>query len=86
MTADERAEPVIVPPNPGELLPCPFCGSDAGLEHDNIGMLPAWRVYCCDVKDDPCPMGYANTIGYARRVEAATAWNKRAITAGEHDV
>lgn len=72
----ENVEPVIVPPNPGELLPCPFCGSEAGLEHDATGMLASWRVYCRDIAEG-CPIGMTNTIGYARRIEAAMAWNKR---------
>lgn len=72
-------EPVIVTPNQGELLPCPFCGSEAGLEHDANGTLASWYVYCRDTQDG-CPIGYSNTIGYPRRVEAATDWNKRADT------
>lgn len=72
-------EPVIVPPNVDELRPCPFCGSEAGLEHDADGTLASWRVYCRDINKngEGCPIGMTNTIGYPRRVEAANAWNRR---------
>ncbi|RPH72683.1 MAG: hypothetical protein EHM78_01930 [Myxococcaceae bacterium] len=71
-------EPVIVPPIKGELQPCPFCGSEAGLEHDSNGStIASWRAYCRDIRDG-CPMGMTNTIGYPRRAEASAAWNKRA--------
>ena len=70
-------EPVIVSPNPGELEPCPFCGAEAGFEHDASGSFAQWYVYCRDMKEG-CPIGYTNTIGYARRTEAARGWNKRA--------
>jgi Restriction alleviation protein Lar len=70
-------DPKIIVPEPGELLPCPFCGSEAGLEHDESS-LSSWHVYCRDQHAaTPCPIGMTNTLGYARRVEAATAWNKR---------
>lgn len=42
----EVKEPVIVMPKAGELLPCPFCGSEAGLEHDAEGTVANWYVYC----------------------------------------
>lgn len=69
-------EPAIVEAKPGELKPCPFCGSEAAFEHDSTGTLATWRAYCRDPEDE-CPMGLTNTRGYARRVEAATAWNTR---------
>lgn len=69
-------EPVIVEANKDELLPCPFCGSEAAFTHDDSGNLASWRVYCRDMEEG-CPMGLTDTIGYSRRVEAATAWNKR---------
>lgn len=71
-------EPVIVEPKPGELQPCPFCGSEAGLEHDAVGAHADWRVYCRDTTDRDCPIGYTNTRGRARRVEAVRDWNTRA--------
>ena len=70
------AERVIIEAESGELLPCPFCGSPCSFEHDKSGDLASWYVYCRDVKDE-CPIGYTNSIGYARRVEAAANWNKR---------
>lgn len=71
-------EPVIITPKEGELLPCPFCGSEAGLEHDAEGIVANWRVYCRDTREDyDCPIGYTNTAGSARRVEAVAAWNRR---------
>lgn len=71
-------EPVIVEPRSGELKTCPFCGSGAGLEHDAVGSFAKWYVYCRDlVPGGDCPIGMTNTIGYARRVEAVAAWNRR---------
>lgn len=70
-------DPVVIPPSPGELRECPFCGSEAGFEHDAVGEIGNWYVYCRDTQDISCPIGYTNTMGYARRVEAAAAWNRR---------
>lgn len=70
-------EPVIVPPKRGELLPCPFCGSEAGLEHDAEGSVANWRVYCRDTTHRDCPIALTNTSGRARRVEAVKDWNTR---------
>lgn len=87
MTTDTSPEPAIVEPKPNELLSCPFCGSEAGLEHDSTGMLANWRVYCRDTHSlTGCPIGLTNTIGYSRRVEASTAWNRRAaVPAGKSE-
>jgi len=68
-------EPAIIEAKPGELLPCPFCGSECAFEHDSTG-LAHWRVYCRD-PDNVCVVGLAASRGYARRVEAADAWNTR---------
>lgn len=73
-------EPVIVTPKQGELLGCPFCGSEAGLEHDAEGTLASWYVYCRDSTNNDCPIALTNTRGYPRRVEAAAAWNERVKT------
>lgn len=71
-------EPTIIIPNEGELLPCPFCGSEAGLEHDTEGTYANWRAYCRNTRHEYyCPAGYVNTNGYPRRVEAVAAWNRR---------
>jgi hypothetical protein len=74
-----NSEPVIVSPKPGELLACPFCGSEAGLEHDTNMIVANWYVYCRDTTSVPagCPIGMSNTVGYSRRVEAVKAWNTR---------
>lgn len=70
-------EPTIIEPKEGELLPCPFCGSPCAFEHDNDSM-GQWRVFCRDHKDDAgCAIGLNNSDNYSRRVDAATAWNKR---------
>lgn len=72
-------EPAVIEAKPGELQPCPFCGSGCSFEHDSTGTLATWRVYCRD-PNQSCPIGLACSNGYPRRIEAATAWNKR--TAG----
>lgn len=70
-------EPVAVEPRKGELRRCPFCQSEAGLEHGESYLGGVWRVFCCDDSDEKCPIGLMSTIGYARRAEAVAAWNKR---------
>lgn len=74
-------EPVIIEAKEGELLPCPFCGSPASFEHDATGSAGAWRVYCRDTTgqtaDDGCAIALTNSDDYARRCDAAAAWNKR---------
>jgi len=60
-----------------ELLPCPFCGGEADYE----------EIKCPNGKINwsiGCPNGAADCTGYqslqefARKTEAAAAWNRRA--------
>lgn len=68
---------------PGELklLPCPFCGGEAGFESCAAGhsvdlQAGTWSVGCMNSKVD-C-IGYQMLAHFARKIEAAAAWNKRA--------
>lgn len=52
-----------------ELKPCPFCGHEARMEHDEEGRRPwFWRVECSNPDCGP----YQHT-----EQEAADAWNRR---------
>lgn len=58
------------------LLPCPFCGGEADFEQVGGGPMRegfAWSVGC---SDDRC-LGFQSVTTYARKIEAATAWNTR---------
>jgi hypothetical protein len=65
-----------------ELKRCPFCGGEAEYEEVKDGGGLAWWTVGCKLKvsehdeDDSC-CGYQSTKVYARKSEAATAWNKR---------
>ncbi len=57
-----------------DLLPCPFCGCEAELEHlENT----QWSVGCLEGDHGPC-IGYQSFTTFARRSEAIAAWNQRA--------
>lgn len=63
-----------------KLLPCPFCGGPADFESVEAGHSVAigsgtWSVGCQNVQED-C-IGYMLMAKFARKVEAAEAWNKR---------
>lgn len=57
-----------------ELLPCPFCGGEAEIIQNDIGLFIG-----CFYED--CPIGPATSTyvdGYATEAEAIAAWNTRA--------
>lgn len=61
-----------------KLLNCPFCGGPAGFEkmpHNATGF-QTWSVGCQNEQED-C-IAYQMLAHYARKAEAAEAWNKRA--------
>lgn len=63
-----------------KLLPCPFCGGRAGFESAPAGhsvdlQSGVWSVGCMNDKVD-CH-GYQMLATYARKSEAAKAWNTR---------
>lgn len=65
-----------------ELKRCPFCGGEAEYEEVKDGGGLVWWTVGCKLKvsehdeDDSC-CGYQSTKVYARKSEAAHAWNKR---------
>jgi hypothetical protein len=73
-----------------ELKPCPYCGGEAVLEEVRRDIAPynvtRWSVGCKadegETDGHPC-IGYMSVITYPRRTDAANAWNKRAVSAGE---
>lgn len=66
-----------------ELKPCPFCGGEAVfemIEGRSRAEEIRWSVGCNgDVPEDqPNCIGYQSMATYARKTDAAQAWNKRA--------
>ncbi len=57
------------------LLPCPFCGGRATFEEVKHGDVSNWTVGCEDA-DGEC-YGYQSLTSFARKAEAANAWNSR---------
>ena len=60
-----------------ELLACPFCGGEAAFEQIGSRVLAegcAWSVGC---ENEQC-LGFQSVTTYARKAEAASAWNTRA--------
>jgi hypothetical protein len=64
------------------LLPCPFCGGDAGFEEVGLAGHITWSVGC-QATDNDC-IGYQLLAHFSRKCEAAAAWNKRAPRATEN--
>lgn len=64
---------------PPQLLPCPWCGGPASIEETPASATEGVRfsVGCDDTDEAEC-MGYQSLTTFARRSEAAAAWNKRA--------
>lgn len=61
---------------PDQLKRCPFCGGEAQFEQVGSVALQegcAWSVGC---ENDRC-LGFQSVTTYARKVEAAEAWNAR---------
>jgi len=72
-----------------ELKPCPFCGGEAVIEevrrdvgHDVIRWSAGCKADEGSVEGQPC-VGYMSVMTYARRIDAANAWNRRAPTVNE---
>lgn len=65
-----------------ELLPCPFCGSEAEVICNDIGVF----IGCFH---EDCPIGPATSTyadGYSTEAEAIKAWNTRYHSAFEETV
>ena len=56
-----------------DMKPCPFCGSEATIEHKNV--LETWIVECSNTN---CPASYMIGNDYDTEEEAIEAWNRRA--------
>lgn len=58
-----------------ELKPCPFCGGEAELEHDNIGYGYSYiRCTRCGLKSP----SFIKAFDRASDNDAANYWNRRA--------
>lgn len=64
------------------LLPCPFCGGAADFEEIGDGGATCQFSVGCTADEADC-MGYQSIQTFARRCDAAKAWNKRAISPPE---
>lgn len=64
-----------------ELLPCPFCGGEAHVNHDHrwygdvYKAVDAYEVVCLNFG---CIIYYADDVWYDTESEAIAAWNSRA--------
>lgn len=60
-----------------KLLPCPFCGGPAAFEYVTARQTDStvWSVGCANEKVD-C-IGFQMLMTFARKIEAADAWNTR---------
>lgn len=61
------------------LLPCPFCGAPATLETIESKASPGDLRFSAGCNTEDC-IGYQSVITFARRGEAATAWNRRTLS------
>lgn len=55
-----------------ELKPCPFCGSEAVINHKQV--LGTWIVECTN---NSCPASYMIGMDYDTKLEAVDTWNRR---------
>ena len=58
------------------LKPCPFCGGNASYEEFE----GSWSVGCEDVDSNGIKVvciGFQSLTTFARKIDAATAWNRR---------
>jgi len=57
-----------------KLLPCPFCGGEASVHHEQRGERKRYFVSC-----EKCLLTYSAAAWFARwnYDEAAAAWNRR---------
>jgi hypothetical protein len=68
---------------PIPLLPCPFCGGEAQLEEiDSRSSKTGAVAFSAGCHNEGC-IGYQSMSTYARRTEAANAWNKRTTPDGD---
>jgi len=66
-----------------DLKPCPFCGGEADFASTDTVIGTVWTVEC--VNDAVDCIGSALASTYNRKIEAATAWNIRALPTGEQN-
>lgn len=62
------------------LMPCPFCGCKAEfIENKKTPGISNWSVGCSTSDDDHNTVcfGYQSMAEFARKQEAAEAWNRR---------
>jgi Lar family restriction alleviation protein len=64
------------------LKPCPFCGGEAVMEEIEEKIFRTVRFSVgCSTEDEATCMGYQSLTSFARRKDAAEAWNTRALPA-----
>jgi Restriction alleviation protein Lar len=61
------------------LKPCPFCGGVAAMEEVDNGFHGSSFTVGCTADDEGHCMGYQSLTTFARRSDAAAAWNKRVV-------
>jgi len=59
-----------------EILPCPFCGSDAKAMRLDFGGGTVWGVFCDEDFEDEYSHGHF-IDNYKTKEEAVAAWNTR---------